>query len=128
MKSINRVTFLGHIVADPELRTTKNQKRVTHFALATNNEWFDAEGELKKSVDFHRVVAWDGLAEVCTRHLHKGSPIFIEGRLTNRAYEGNDKLTHYITEVVANNVTLLDWQKEANPESEKVRTEELVAA
>ncbi len=125
MKSINRVTFLGHIVADLELKTTKNQKRVTSFAIATNNEWFDAEGELKKSVDFHRIVAWDNLAELCSRHLHKGSPIFIEGRLTNRAYEGKDKLTRYITEVVASNVTILEWQKEANPHSEKVYTEEL---
>ena len=128
MKSINRVTFLGHIVADPECKTTKNKKKVASFALATNNEWFDAEGELKKSVDFHRVVAWEGLAELCDKHLKKGSPIFIEGRLTNRAYEGNDKATHYITEVVANSVTLLQWQKDTRDAMPKVTAEELAVA
>ena len=119
MKSINRVTFLGHIVADPEVKNTKNKKHVSSFAIATNNEWFDAEGELKKSVDFHRVVAWDHLADLSGKFLRKGSPIFLEGRLTNRAYEGKDKTTHYITEVVASTITLLQWQKE------RVDTEEL---
>lgn len=107
MKSVNRVTLLGHIVADLELKSTKTGKPVTSFAIATNNEWFDAEGELKKSADFHRVVAWDHLADLCSKFLQKGSPIYLEGRLTNRSYEGKDNLTHYITEVVATNVTLL---------------------
>lgn len=65
MKSVNRVTLLGHMVADPEVKSTKTQKSVSSFAIATNNEWYDAEGELKKSVDFHRVVAWEGLADLC---------------------------------------------------------------
>lgn len=111
MKSINRVTFLGHIVADPQLKTTKNQKRVVTYAIATNNEWLDSEGELKKSVDFHRVVAWDKLADICSKYLHKGTPVYLEGRLTNRSYEGNDHMTHYITEVVAQSVTLLEWHQ-----------------
>lgn len=121
MKSINRVTFLGHIVADPEVKSTKNQKKVSSFALATNNEWFDAEGELKKSVDFHRVVAWDNLAEVSGKHLRKGSPILLEGRLTNRSYEGKDKNMHYITEVVATDIHLLRWE----PQEKAVKSEEL---
>lgn len=110
MKSVNRCTFLGHVVADPEMKVTKNGKQVTNFAIATNNEWFDAEGELKKSVDFHRIVAWDGLAKVCAEYLKKGSPIYLEGRLTNRSYEGKDKMTHYITEVVAHNAHILKWE------------------
>jgi single-strand DNA-binding protein len=107
MKSVNRVTLLGHIVADLELKSTKTGKPVVSFAIATNNEWFDAEGELKKSADFHRVVAWDHLADLCSKFLQKGSPIYLEGRLTNRSYEGKDNLTHYLTEVVATHVTLL---------------------
>jgi len=121
MKSVNRVTFLGHIVADPELRTTKSGKDVSSFAVATNNEWFDSDGVQQKSVDFHRVVAWEGLAKLCSQHLKKGSPIYIEGRLTNRSYEGNDKLRHYITEVIANNVHILKWQAE----KKSVETKEL---
>lgn len=121
MRSINRVTFLGHIVADPEVKITKNQKKVSSFALATNNEWFDTEGELKKSVDFHRIVAWDHLAEVSGKYLRKGSPILLEGRLTNRSYEGKDKSMHYVTEVVATDVHLLKWEAQ----EKAVRSEEL---
>lgn len=112
MKSVNRVTFLGHVVADPELRTTKNGKFVLTFAIATNNEWFDSEGERQKSVDFHRVVAWEGLAELCSKHLKKGSPLYLEGRLTNRSYEAKDGMKRYVTEVVASNIHILQWLAE----------------
>ena len=134
MKSVNRVTLLGHIVADPELKSTKAGKTVSSFAIATNNEWYDAEGELKKSADFHRVVAWEHLAELCGKFLKKGSPVYLEGRLTNRSYEGKDSLTHYITEVVATHVTLLqiaESKKNIEPKTLEAQTEdtrELVAA
>lgn len=124
MRSVNRVTFLGHIVADPELRTTKSGKSVTTFAIATNNEWFDSEGVIQKSVDFHRIVAWEGLAELCSKYLRKGSPIYLEGRLTNRSYEGKDKMKHYITEVVAQNLHILKWLED----KKAVETKELAAA
>lgn len=114
MKSVNRVTLLGHVVADPQVNSTKSGKNVATFAVATNNEWFDHNGESQRSVDFHRVVAWEKLADVCTRFLEKGSPILLEGRLTNRSYEGKDKSRHYITEVVVNNLHLLKWKKENN--------------
>lgn len=124
MRSINQVTLLGHLAADPELRTTKNGKSVLSFALATNNEWLDNEGEKKRSVDFHRIVAWEGLAERCSTSIRKGSPVFVGGRLSNRSYEGSDKSMHYITEVVANNVHLLNWEQNAKA----VETRELAAA
>lgn len=124
MKSVNRVTFLGHVVADPELKQTKNGKSVTSFAVATNNEWFDSEGTLQKSVDFHRVVAWDGLAKLCSQYLGKGSPIYIEGRLSNRAYEGKDKIKRFVTEVILSNLHILKWQEE----KKTVQAKELAAA
>jgi single-strand DNA-binding protein len=124
MKSVNRVSFLGHLAADPEPKVTTSGKAVTSFVLATNNEWFDHDGELQKSVDFHRIVAWEGLAELCAHHLKKGSPIYMEGRLSNRSYEGKDKTRHYITEVVANSLHILKWQ-----EAQKlVETKELAVA
>ncbi len=123
MKSINRVSILGHVVADPELKATKTGKSVLSFAVATNNEWFDAEGEVKKSTDFHRIVAWEKLAEVCSDHLRKGSPVFVEGRLTNRSYEGNDKMMHYVTEVILNDLHLLRYEKE----KQTVDTKDLAA-
>ncbi|MFT7184242.1 MAG: single-strand DNA-binding protein [Oceanicoccus sp.] len=114
MKSVNRITLLGHLVADPQVKTTKSGKQVANFALATNNEWFDHNGELQHSVDFHRVVAWERLAGVAERFLGKGSPVLLEGRLTNRSYEGKDKTRQYITEVVVNNLHLLKWKEENN--------------
>lgn len=113
MKSINRVTFLGNIVADPQTKVTKSGRHVTTFAVATNNEWFDSEGELQKSVDFHRVVSWEGLAKVCAKYLKKGHPVYLEGRLTNRSYEGSDKIKHYMTEVVLNDVHILKWEEKS---------------
>jgi len=121
MKSINRVSILGHVVADPQIKSTKSGKSVSSFAIATNNEWFDGEGVLKKSADFHRIVAWERLAELCTQHLRKGSPVFVEGRLTNRAYEGNDKVMHYVTEVVLDDLHLIRYEKDR----ETVETKEL---
>ena len=124
MKSVNRVTFLGHVVADPELKQTKNGKAVTSFAVATNNEWFDNEGTLQKTVDFHRIVAWEHLAELCSKYLFKGSPVYLEGRLSNRAYEGKDKIKRFVTEVILNNLHILKWQEE----KKTVQAKELAAA
>lgn len=128
MKSINHVSILGHVVADPQIKSTKSGKSVLSFAIATNNEWLDAEGTLKKSADFHRVVAWEGLAEICSKHLRKGSPVFVEGRLTNRAYEGADKIMHYVTEVVLNDVHLLRFEKEQQTVESKELAGELAMA
>lgn len=135
MKSINKVEILGHVVADPQIKSTKSGKSVSSFAIATNNEWLDQEGTLKKSADFHRVVAWEKLAEICAKHLRKGSPVLIQGRLTNRAYEGNDKMMRYVTEVVLNDVHLFKYEKERETvESQELAEEaseeakELVAA
>lgn len=112
MKSINRVSILGHVVATPELKVTKSGKSVSSFAIATNNEWYDAEGEPKKSADFHRIVAWEKLAELCSNHLRKGSPVFVEGRLSNRNYEGSDNMTHYVTEVILKDLHLINFEKD----------------
>ncbi|MFA6024672.1 MAG: single-stranded DNA-binding protein [Candidatus Gracilibacteria bacterium] len=131
MKSINRVSILGHVVADPQIKSTKSGKSVLSFAIATNNEWLDQEGTLKKSADFHRIVAWEKLAEICAKHLRKGTPVMVEGRLTNRAYEGNDKVMHYVTEVVLNDVHLFKYERDHQSiQSQELAEEakELVAA
>jgi single-strand DNA-binding protein len=116
--------ILGHVVADPQIKSTKSGKAVLSFAIATNNEWFDHEGTLKKSADFHRLVAWERLAELCSKHLRKGSPVLVEGRLTNRSYEGADKMMHYTTEVVVSEVHLLRFEKsEKTVESQEMAQE-----
>lgn len=123
MKSINRVTLLGHLTADPEKRTTKSGKSVVTFALATNNEWCDSDGVLQKKVDFHRIVAWEKLADLVHKYLKKGSPIYIEGRLTNRSYEGKDTMRRFITEVVLRELHILKWLDD----KKAIHTKELAA-
>lgn len=117
MKNINRVTLMGHIVNDPEIKKTKTGLSVTSFALATNNEWRDSEGTLKKSADFHRVVAWEKLAEIVCKYLKKGSPVYLEGRLTNRSYEGKDKINYFVTEIQARDVHILKWDSKKTVET-----------
>lgn len=123
MRSVNKVTLLGHIVNDPELKKTKNGKSVSSFSIATNNEWNDADGQIKRSADFHRIVTWDKLAEIACKHLKKGFPVYMEGRLTNRSYEGKDKIQYYVTEIVASNIHILKW----GTESKEMETLELAA-
>ncbi len=124
MKSVNRATLMGHVVADPELRSTKSGKLVATFALATNNEWLDSDGEQQRSVDFHRIVSWEALAKLCKDHVKKGSPLYLEGRLVNRSYEDKDKNRRFITEVVSERINLLRWEAE----KKEVATKELVSA
>lgn len=131
MKSINRVTFLGHVVNDPEVRSTKNGKLLCTFALATNNEWLDSDGVLQRSTDFHRIVAWDGLANIVSKNLKKGTPVHLEGRLTHRSYEGKDQMRYFITEVVVNQLFILEWSsKEKTVEAREIASpeKELVAS
>lgn len=124
MKSVNRVTLLGHVAADPSLHETKSGKAVVHFPVATNNEWLDSDGNPQRDVNFHRIVAWQGLANLCNKHLKKGTPIYLEGRLTNRSYEAQDRMKHFITEILLNTIHILKWQENG----QQVATEELAAA
>ena len=111
MESINRVTLLGRVVADLDLKETKTGKTVTTFSVATNNEWVDEQGELHVKTDFHRIVAWEGLAKLCSSRLKKGAPLFLEGRLHHRSYVGKDELRHFVTEIVLSTVRLLERPK-----------------
>lgn len=123
MRSVNKVTLLGHIVNDPELKKTKNGKSVSSFSIATNNEWNDVDGNPKRSADFHRIVTWDKLAEIAVKHIKKGFPVYLEGRLTNRSYEGKDKIQYFVTEIVVSAINILKWQNE----KKEIETLELAA-
>lgn len=98
---------MGHVATDPELRQTKNGKMVTSFALATDRDWIDSSGEKRKVADFHKIVVWQKLAEICTKFLSKGAAVMIDGRLSNRQYELADNEKRSVTEVVADNVNII---------------------
>ena len=101
--------FIGNIVNDPELRTTSGGQNVTSFRIATNRRWKNQNtGELQEDSQFHNIVAWGKLAEICSQYMNKGMRVFIEGRLTHRSWEDQQGQKKYMTDVVAENAIMLD--------------------
>lgn len=105
-RSWNRVELIGNLTRDPELRYTPNGAAVATFSIATNRTYV-TDGEKKEEVDFHRLVAWNKLAELCNQLLKKGNRVFVSGRLQNRSWEAQDGQTKNITEIVLEDMILL---------------------
>ncbi|MDE0177296.1 MAG: single-stranded DNA-binding protein [Gammaproteobacteria bacterium] len=107
--SINKVILIGNLGADPEMRYTQDQSAVANLRIATSERWTDrATNERRERTDWHRVVCFRRLAEICGEYLHKGSKVYIEGQLQTRSWEGQDGQTRYMTEVVARDMQMLD--------------------
>jgi single-strand DNA-binding protein len=124
MPALNRVQLIGRLGKDPESRFTPTGKKVAHFSLAVSNRWKSAEGEAKESTEWVNVEAWGRLGEVCAQYLHKGSLVYLEGRLKTDKYEDKGGETKYYTKVVALSMQMLDKK----PEEEPVATVEEEAA
>ena len=105
---INKVTLIGNLGRDPEIRHLENGSVVGRFSLATNENYKDKSGAWQTQTEWHDVVVWRMLAERAERELKKGSLCYVEGKLTHRKYTDKDGVERYITEVVANNVKLLE--------------------
>ena len=106
--SLNRVQLIGNLTRDPEMKQIPGGQVVTSFGIATNLTWTDQSGEKQNKVEFHNIVAWRKLAEICGQYLRKGSKVFIEGRLQTRDWEGEDGVKRYRTEIIAENMIMLD--------------------
>ncbi len=117
MKSLNKVQLIGNLTKDPELKYTATSMAVATFTIATNRGWTTDTGEKKEEVDFTRIVAWNKLAEICGQLLKKGRKVYVEGRLSNRSYEDKEGVTKYISEVVINDMILLDSKPNAGSET-----------
>lgn len=117
-RSLNKVTLIGNLTRDPELRYTPSGVAVTTFSVATNRQWQTDSGEKKEDVEFHRVVAWNKLAEICAQLLAKGRKVYIEGRLQTREWTTEDNLKRTTTEVVATEMILLDSKGAIAPTDE----------
>lgn len=111
-RSLNKVELIGNLTRDPELRYTPQGTAVCTFGLATNRSWVTDSGEKKEEADFHRLVAWNKLAELCSQLLTKGRKIYVEGRLSNRSWTGQDGVQKNITEIVINDMIILDSRRE----------------
>jgi len=107
MAGVNKVILIGHLGADPEVRSLESGVKVATFNLATSETYKDKSGERKTNTEWHRIVVWRGLAEVAGNYLKKGSQVYIEGRLRTRSYEDQDGKTRYVTEIEARELTML---------------------
>jgi single-strand DNA-binding protein len=116
MPALNRVQLIGRLGKDPETRFTPTGKKVTHFSLAVSNRWKSADGELKEYTEWVNIEAWGRLGEICQQYLHKGSLVYLEGRLKTEKYEEKGE-TRYYTKVVALLMQMLDRKPEEEPVS-----------
>jgi len=107
-RSLNRVQLIGNLTRDPELRYTPQGTAVCTFGLATNRSWTTDSGEKHEESEFHRIVSWNKLAELCSQFLVKGRKIYVEGRLSTRNWTGQDGQQKSVTEVVIDDMILLD--------------------
>jgi len=119
MRSLNRVSLIGNLAADPEMRETSTGKPVANFSIATNRQWKDEAGKKITATDYHRVVAWKRLGEICGEYLRKGAAIYLEGSLKNRSYETKEGDKRYLTEIIASNIKFINLKKDkdGNPKA-----------
>jgi len=107
-RGINKAILIGHLGGDPELRYTPAGDAVANFNIATTEVWTDKDGNKQDRTEWHRIVAWRKLAEICGEYLKKGSQVYIEGKIRTRSWEDKDGVKRYTTEIYADNVQMLD--------------------
>lgn len=112
-RSLNKVTLIGNLGNDPEIRTTTGGNKVANFSLATTRTWNSASGEKQEKTEWHKCIAWNtggkgtGLADVIERYVKKGDKLYVEGRIEYRQYEDKEKQTRYVTEINVREILLL---------------------
>ena len=112
-RSLNKVSLIGNLGSDPEIRTTTGGSKVAQFSLATSRQWNSAAGEKQEKTEWHKCVAWNqgqrgtGLADIIERYAKKGDKLYIEGRIEYRQYEDKEKQTKYVTEINVREIILL---------------------
>jgi single-strand DNA-binding protein len=108
MMSLNRAQIIGNVTRDPETRSTASGQSVSNFSVATNAVWTDAQGQKQERTEFHDIVAWGKLGDICGQYLAKGRRVYVEGRLQTREWETPEGQKRRRTEIVADNVIMLD--------------------
>jgi len=123
--TVNKVILIGRLGADPELRYTPNGDAVANFRIATNRVWKDQEGNQQQRTEWHRIVAWRKLAERCGEYLKKGSHVYIEGRLETRSWEDKNGNKRFVTEIITNQMQMLEAKGEVRATEETPPSEEV---
>lgn len=112
-RGLNKVQLIGRLGRDPEMRYTPSGRPVTTFSVGTTRKWNTSEGERKTETEWFNVVTWSNLAEICNQYLKKGSLVYIEGRLQNRQWDDADGIKHFASEIVANEMIMLDSRRDS---------------
>ncbi len=107
MSGVNKVILVGRLGSDPESKTIPSGQVVTRFSIATSENWLDRDGQKQERTEWHRIVTWGKLAEICSKHLSKGRQCYIEGKLQTRSWEDQNGQKKYSTEVVGSTVQFL---------------------
>ena len=104
---VNKVILIGNLGNDPEIRYTQKGTQVVNFRIATTERWRGQDGQMQEQTEWHNIVAWDRLAEICGQYLHKGSRVYIEGKLQTRKWQDQSGQDRYTTEIVAREMKML---------------------
>lgn len=107
MSGVNKVIIVGRLGTDPEIKTVGSGQQVARLSVATSENWVDREGKKQERTEWHRIVVWGKLAEICGKHLSKGRQVYLEGRLQTRSWEDQQGQKKYATEIIANNIQFL---------------------
>ena len=107
-RGLNKVMIIGQIGHDPDMRYTPSGKPVTSFSVTVTRNWVTADGERREATEWFNVVAWGNLAEICNQYLRKGRRVYVEGHLQTRSWEDQTGQKHFRTELVANEMIMLD--------------------
>jgi single-strand DNA-binding protein len=115
MRGVNKVILVGNLGADPEVRYASSGAAVVNFRIATSENWTNKEGGKETRTEWHRIVAFGKLAEICAEYLNKGKQVYVEGRLQSRSWEDKEGNKKWTTEIVANNVVMLGGAAAGGP-------------
>lgn len=118
MKGLNKATLLGNLGNKPEYQVLEGNLPLAKFTLATSDTFKDKEGKTQTTTEWHNIVLWRGLAETAHKYLHKGSSVYIEGKIKTRSYEDKDNNKKYVTEIVAEELILLDRKARGEDKSQ----------
>jgi len=118
MAGINKVIIVGNLGKDPEVSYVPSGAAVAKFSVATSDTWKDkTSGEKKERTEWHRIVAWDKLGEICGKYLSKGRQVYVEGKLQSRSYDDKEGVKRYVTEIIAQDVQFLGGNRDSSDSS-----------
>ena len=117
MAGVNKVILVGNLGKDPEVRHLEGGVSVAHFTLATNEYYKDKQGNRVERTEWHNISAWRGLADMADKYLKKGQQVYIEGKLRTRQYQDKDQQTRYITEIIADEISMLGGRPQGTNEA-----------